>query len=896
MPDWNAFVRQRLALRVRPEREAEIVQELAQQLSQASAELVNAGVPEVEALRRAEAQVGDWAALAREIEAAEAAPRHVEPPPPRMSLWAGSRHDLRYALRFLRKKPVFALVAAGTLAFGIGGNTAMFTIADAVALRGLPYPDADRLMTMGAHRQRQPEIEIYTSAPDFFDLRAHTQAFTALAGISPVWNMVLSGGAEAERLECLFVSANLFGMLGVSPALGRSFLAAEDDGTHGAQVALIGYAYWQRKFGGRTDVLNRPLALDGSSYTIVGVLPAGFRYAGEPLASAPTEIDVWLPLAANPLIATRRSLRFLKVVGRLKDGVSAEQGRDEIRRLGAALAREYPESNGEMAWEVRLLREEALGRYRTPVFLLLGAVGFVLLMASANVANLLLARCAERRQEMAIRVALGAPAFRIVRQLLAESLALAALGGAGGALLAQLLLKVFVAIGPAGLVRSQAIRLDARALLFTAAVVLMAATLSGLAPAWRSILPAEMGNALGGGRTIGAGAHRFRSILVAAQVALALVLLIGAGLLIRSFQRLLEVNPGFQAKNLVTISTQVPAGANSPEQRTAVYLAMRDRLLAIPGVRKVAAVSRLPMMGSDLTSSLFAEGKMVAGAPAVEAQYRRATPDYFATMGIPLRAGRWFDERDGRNNSVALVDEVTARRVWPGEDPIGKRVKLGSPPDAQPWTTIIGVAGSIRHFGLEIAPQPAVYTPYAASPLVAPILVIRTSAEADAMVPALAAAVRSAYPGIPAYNVFAMQTLVDRSTAQRRFLMLLLTAFAAGAMLLAAVGVYGSISHSVAQRTREIGLRMALGASRGAAMRMVLGEGLRLTLAGVAVGWLAAGALTRLMQSVLFGVRPLDPVAFAAAAVMLGCFAILACAAPAWRAARVDPLVALREP
>jgi predicted permease len=323
---------------------------------------------------------------------------------------------------------------------------------------------------------------------------------------------------------------------------------------------------------------------------------------------------------------------------------------------------------------------------------------------------------------------------------------------------------------------------------------------------------------------------------------------------------------------------------------------MRGRLMAIPGVRQVVAVSRLPMMGSDLTSSLFAEGRIVPGAPAIEAQYRRATPDYFAAMGIPLRAGRWFDGLDGPDNPVALVDEEAARRVWPGQDPVGKRVKLGSPSAAEPWTTIIGVVGSIRHFGLDIAPQPSVYTPYAASPLVAPILVIRTGGEAQTMAPVLAETVRSAVPGVPAYNVFPMQELVDRSTARRRFLMLLLTAFAAGAMLLAAVGVYGSVSHSVAQRTREIGLRMALGASRGAALRMVLGEGLRLTLSGVALGWLAAIALTRLMQSVLFGVRPLDPVAFTAAAAILACCAILACAAPAWRAARLDPLVALREP
>ena len=887
--DWNRYVRERLPLGLRPERELEIVEEMAQLMEQTYAEQIAAGRTHEEALKQAESQVGSWTGLAREIASAEAQPKLPEPPPARMNLVAGLRHDILYALRFLRKKPVFALVAAGTLAFGIGANTAVFTLVDAIALRGLPYPDASRLVTMGAHREKQPEIAIFTSAPDFFDLRKQAKSFSELAAISPVWNLI-TGGGEAERVEALFVSSNFFSMTGVSPVLGRAFTAAEDQGTHGAPVVMLGHSYWQRHFGGRSDALNQKLALDNSVYTVIGVMPPEFRYLGEPMAGAPAEIDVWIPMAENPLIARSRSLRFMKVLGRLAPGVTVERAREELLGIGSALAQQYPDSNKEMAWQLRTLEEEAFGKYRTPIFLLLGAVGFVLLLASANVANLLLARLVERKQEISIRTALGASAFRILRQLLTESLVLAAVGGVLGAAMAFLLLKFLVAAGPAGLMRGQKIELDTRALLFTAAVVLMAAVLSGLAPAVRTVT-AELGSALrASGRALTGGTRRFRSGLVIAQVALALVLLIGAGLLIRSFQTLLQVDPGFRARNLVTISTQLPASVTTNEQAIAMNRDLRSQLSALPGVAGVAAVSRLPMMATDLTTALLPEGKAAGPHQDLEVQFRRTSTNYFKTMGIRLLAGRIYDEHDA--GPVAVVDEAAAKAIWPGEEAVGKRVKVGA--DAA-WTTIIGVVGSARNFGLDIAPTPTFYVADTKQPFGAPILVIRTANDASSMLNTLAAAVRHAYSGMPAYNVYAMETLVERSTAQRRFIMMLLTGFAAAAMLLAVVGVYASISHTVSQRTREIGLRMALGASPMAALRMVLDEGLRLTAAGVAIGVLAGVGLTRLMQSLLFGIRPLDPVAFAAAAGLLIVFSILACSAPAFRSTRVDPLVALRE-
>jgi len=887
--DWNAYVRERLPLGLRAERELEIVQELAQLLEQTYAEQIAAGRSHEEALRKAEARIGSWTGLAGEIASAESQSKPLEPPPARMNWFAGLRHDLLYAFRFLRKKPVFALVAAGTLAFGIGANTAVFTLVDAIALRGLPYPDASRLVTLGAHREKQPEISIFTSAPDFFDLRQQAKSFSEIAAISPVWNLITSGEG-AERVEALFVSSNFFSMTGVSPMLGRAFTAAEDQGTHGAPVVILGHAYWQRHFGGRADALNQKLALDNSVYTIIGVMPASFRYLGEPMAGAPTEIDVWIPMAENPLIARARGLRFMKVLGRLAPGVTVEKAREEVRGIGSALAQQYPESNKEMAWELRTLEEAAFGKYRTPIFLLLGAVGFVLLLASANVANLLLARLVERKQEISIRTALGASAFRILRQLLTESLVLSALGGILGAGMAFLLLKFLVAAGPAGLMRVQKIELDTRALLFTGFVVVMAAVLSGLAPAVRTVT-AELSSALrASGRALTGGTRAFRSGLVIAQVALALVLLIGAGLLIRSFQNLLRVDPGFRAQNLVTISTQLPASVTTNEQAIAMNRDLRRQLSALPGVASVAAVSRLPMMATDLTTLLVAEGKTAGAQEGVEVQFRRTSTNYFQTMGIRLLGGRIYDEHD--KGGVAIVDEATANAIWPGEDPVGKRVKVGAD---TAWTRIIGVVGSARNFGLDIAPTPTFYVADTVQAFGAPILVIRTTRDAAGMLNTLAAAVRHAYSGMPAYNGYAMETLVDRSTAQRRFIMMLLTGFAAAAMLLAAVGVYGSISHTVAQRTREIGLRMALGASPMAALRMVLGEGMRLTAAGVGIGVLAGVGLTRLMQSLLFGIRPLDPVAFAAAAGVLVVFSILACSAPALRSTRVDPLVALRE-
>jgi putative ABC transport system permease protein len=886
MSDWREYVRRHLpATGAPPARESEIVAELALQMEQAYQDAIAAGVAEDEAVRRAKAQFTDWKSLGREIGHAES---------PSVRWWSGAGNDFRYAGRHLRRNPLFAAVAIVTLAFGIGGNTAIFTIVDTLMLRGLPYRDPDRLMAIETRRIQQPEIEPFTSPPAFFDLRARATSFESLMGIQPIWNLVVTGRGDAEQVKGFYVSSTFFPMLGVKPMLGRPFTEEEDIAQRPRAVALVSYAYWQRRFGGQQSAIGQRLAMDGQPFEIIGVMPRGFRYDGDPIAGTATEIDVYLPMAANRLTIAARTLRSLKVIGRLKPGVTHAQAREEIRRLGASFAEQYPESDRGFAYDVQPLEAQVAGRVRGMMILLLATVGFVLLMACANVANLLLARAAARQREISIRMAIGAAQWRLIRQLLIEGLALATIGGAAGLAIAAGALRVLIAVGPESLMRIRPIAIDGRALAVTTAAVLLCTLLAALPPAWR-MARAELGVAMReSGRAV-TGGHRLRSGLVVLQVTVALMLLVGAGLLIRSFARLLDVNPGFDTRNLLTISTQMPMQGRQPAERRANYELARERVLAVPGVRSVAAVSRLPMLGSNVTSSLFVEGKAVPGVQGPEVEYRVATHDYFSTMGMTLRAGRLYDPHDDSSAAtVVVINETMARMYWPGESAVGKRIRLTNNSEQQPWITVIGVVADIRHFGLDVAPRPEVYRPYAVNPLGAPVLVIRTDADPAPLAQTLAAKVRSIGPDVPTYNVHLMQELVDRTTAQRRFVMLLLAGFAGCALLLAAIGVYGMVSEAVAQRTREIGVRMALGASPQAALALVFRDGAALVGLGILFGTAGALALTRLMTKLLFDVRPLDPVSFAGAAAALAIFAAIACYIPARRATRVDPLVALR--
>jgi putative ABC transport system permease protein len=529
------------------------------------------------------------------------------------------------------------------------------------------------------------------------------------------------------------------------------------------------------------------------------------------------------------------------------------------------------------------------------MLLLAAAVAFVLLMACANVANLLLARAAARQKEIAVRVALGASRARLLRQLLIEGLVLAALGGCVGIAFAIGVLRAITATGPDTLLRGMNLALDARALMVTAGAIGLCALMAGLPPALRMTIDQTADALRESGRGVVAGHRRLRAMLVAGQVAAALVLLVGAGLLMRSFLHVLEIRPGIETNNLVAMSTQLPPSARTPAERAALWQQMRGALEATPGVAGAAAVSRLPFAGANLGTWVFVEGRTTPGEPGREAEYRVCTSDYFTVMGIPLIAGRRFDAHDDLNPAaVAIVNQTMARQFWPGQDAIGRRIKLGSTPETAAWITVVGVVGDVRHFGLEAEPRPELYRTYAANPLGSPNVVVRLRADAGGISGELAARIRALDSNLPAYGVTLMETLVAHSTAQRRFVMMLLAAFAVSALLVAGVGVYGMVAQGVAQRTAEIGLRMALGATQGAVLTLVFRQGARLMLVGIAAGFAMALALAWFMRGMLFGMGPFDPVTFGLAALVLALFALAACYIPARRATRVDPMAALR--
>lgn len=799
--------------------------------------------------------------------------------------------DLRYSLRALANSPGFSGIVILTLTLGIGVNIAIFSIVNAVIFRPLPYDHPTSLVAVETRSVKQPELDPANSAYDFFDLRERARSLSSLAAVSPIWSTVITGRGQAERIETLFVSAELFPMLGVKFPAGRGFFPEEDDRKRPSKVALVSYSYWQRRFGGAISAIGSDLEVDGEPRKIVGVLPANFQYLGTILGASSGQADLWLPLASNPLLNRSRSVRFLSVIGRLKPGVTRQQAAAELNSLWTTLVEQHPDTN--LGFEIRLtsFEQQAIGHVRPALLLLLGVVGFVLLIACANVANLLLARNASRQREIAVRRALGASPGRVIRQLLTESLVLCSTGGAFGLICASWSLRVLIALGPSNLPRRDQITLDAPAMLFTLVAVALTALLCGAAPA----LAASIGNVnealKAGGRSSGEANPRLRAAFLVSEIALATVLLTGAGLLARSFKHLLEMSPGFITKNVVTISTQAARGVSLE-----LYREIETHLRAVPGVGHVAAVSRLPLLGGNLGSWLLIEGQAFPPGQHPDVEYRVATASYFAALGIPLVRGRLFEERDDIHPAaVTLINETMAHRFWGDGDPVGRRIKLGLHPETSPWITIVGVVGDVRHVGLDVAPRAEVYRPYAYSPLYNPIFVVRTDGDSKALLPLLREAFRSVNPDLPLYNVFLMSELVDRSASARRFPAVLLSGFAVLAVLLAAVGIYGVISQSVARRAREFGVRLAVGATAGNVIMLVLRQGLRLAAIGVVIGVAAAGALSRLLTSFLFGVTVHDPAVFALVPLALVAVAALACAVPAYRGSKVDPLIALRD-
>ena len=799
--------------------------------------------------------------------------------------------DIRYGIRSLLKRPWFTLIAVITLALGIGANTAIFSVVNAVLLRQLPYPEANRLVILSMNNERG--VLGNSGYATFADWRERSRSFERPAAIRR-WGGTLSGDREPEVIEGLRVSADYFKLLGVSPALGRDFVAAEDH-PNTRFVTIISHALWQRRFNSDPQVIGKPITLSDQTFTIVGVMPANFE---DFLAANYYEpADAWAPLGYEVTQNFAcRTCQHLKAIGRLKSDVSLEQAQAELSTIMNVMAREHAGDYASPAISIARLHDQFVQSIRPVLYLLIGAVGLVLLIACANVANLLLARGTERAREMAIRAALGARTSRILRQMFVESLTLSLFGALAGFLLAIWSTRLLTDLSPARMLQLQPVAIDARVLVFTLATSLITGLLFGLAPAWQAakqdlqLALKESARVSTGGRQ-----NRVRRVLVVAQMALALVLLAGAGLLVRSFIEVLNVTPGFESRNLLTMSLQaVGTRYREDEQIRGYYKEVLDRTAALPRVEAVGFVSNLPFGGDMDQWGFHIEEKPLANpADAPSAEHYSVSPDYLRTMGITLLRGRAFTDHDGANMPlVVLINQTAAKRFWSNEDPVGKRIRLGAITD--PLLTIVGVVGDVNHYGLETPADLQAYVPHAQTNDSYMHLVVRTSTDPISIAGPLRAVIRQIDPNQPTYALATMPQLIAKSLAPRRFTLMLLGVFASVALVLAAIGIYGVVSLNVGSRVNEFGIRLALGAQPRDVMRLVVGQGMALVLTGVALGLAGALAVTRLMRGLLFGVRASDPLTFASIALLLVVVALLACLIPARRATKVDPLVALR--
>jgi putative ABC transport system permease protein len=808
------------------------------------------------------------------------------------TLW----QDLRFGARMLLKQPGFTLIAVITLALGIGANTAIFSVVNAVLLRPLPYQNPEQLAMVWGKLPTHVSGNIGASAPEFADYRDQNLVFSSVAAYTST-SFNLSGVGEPERIVGTTVSASLFPLLDVQPALGRAFLNEEDRPGHD-RVVILSHGLWRRRFAGDSAVIGRSVTLDGQSHTVIGVAPVGFRFPDD-------ETEIWKPIAftAENLSENERGSHYLSVIARMKPGVTIAQARADMAALAQRMQQQHPmnyEADSGWGTTVVSLREETVGDARLALLSLFGAVGCVLLIGCANVANLLLARASTRRREMAIRSALGGRPWRIIRQLLTESLLLALAGGVLGTLIAVWGVEAVVELSASSLPRGNEINIDGRVIGFMLAITLATGLLFGLAPAWQSAKP-DLNESLkeGGGKGVGSGGrHRLRGLLVVGEIAIALVLLVGAGLMVKSLYRLQRVEPGFNPSHALTMRLALPeAKYSEPRRQRDFYERLLNRIAAAPGAKAAGAINFLPLSGTGNQRSFLIEGKP---EPKLNVGFRMVSPDYFRAIGVPLRAGRLIDDRDRENAPrVAVVNETFARVFLADEDPLGKRIKLGSAQGPFPWLTIAGVVGDVKHGGLDGETRPEMYVPYLQPLLsgwnVPPMfLVVRSESEPSSLISAVRGVVKELDRDQPVYGVASMEQLLSRSTAPRRFNMTLLAVFAALALILAGIGVYGVMAYAVTERTRDIGIRMALGAQASDALKLVISQGMRLTLVGIALGLMGAFALTRLMKNLLFDVRPTDPMTFIAIALLLTFVALLACWIPARRATKVDPMVALR--
>jgi len=794
--------------------------------------------------------------------------------------------DIRYGIRGLLKRPGFTLIALIALSLGIGANTAIFSLVNAVLVQPLPFKDPDQLVWVWGNI-RQGGSRASVSPLDYLDYRQQNRTFEHFAASFSFPNhAILTGNGEPERLVAAAVTGNYFQALGVDPAFGRGFVL-DNEKLANDHVTVLSYGLWQRRFGGDAEIVGKSVLLNGESYAVLGVMPKDFNF--------PRSSELWIPIAFDRWAGMKqRKAHFLRPVGRLKSGVTIAQAQTDTDSVARQLEQTYPESN--TGWNLRLvsLRDQLIGNTKPTLLILLGAVGFVLLIACANVANLLLVRAAARQKEIALRTALGASRVRILRQMITESVLLALAGGALGTILATWSIKVLVLFSGDSLPPTAQVTIDGTVLGFTLLVSLITGVLFGLAPAFRTMKLNLCDSLKEGGRSVGEGMQRniTRSALVVVESAVAVVLLVGAGLLIRSLIQLQNVRPGFDANNVLTMSVDLPDEKySSPEKCDQFFQQLQTRVGALAGVENVGMISELPLGGSLNDMPYTVEGRPVTSpTDGYDDDFRRVNPQYFNAMRIPLLRGRNFTEQDVANGTrVVLISELLARQVFPNEEPIGHRLVMAM--GGEPFE-IIGVVGDIRHHGLEIQPSPAMYLPRSGGS--STNLVIRAHGDPTNLAAAVRREVKAIDPDQPIAAVKTMDEWLSTATAGPRYRTLLLALFALVAAILASTGIYGVMSYSVNQRTREIGVRMALGARRLDVLKLVIRQGMILVILGVAIGLGGAVALTRVMSTLLFQVTPKDPLTFTVVGLFLTLVALVACYIPARRATKVDPLVALR--
>ena len=843
-----------------------------------------------------------WAAVVRWSFFPNATPHLYEPSGRLAMFWDTVRADVRFAIRQVLQAPLYTALAVAALALGIGANSAIFTVVQGILLKPLPYQDPGQLVMVWSHNTKEEKPENPISPANFVDLRNESAAFASLEGyFSFVTNNPMVVDGPPEMVVTSFVEPGLFTLLGRPALLGRPLQEGDIAG-----ALVLSHGYWQRRFGGNPDIVGKTLSFDGNPGTVVGVMPPDFVFpyrgmVGPTGFTRTMAVDVWSTmLLEGPRMVDQtgrfiRNVHYLAAVGRLKPGTSVEQARAGMAAIASRLEQAYPDTNAGWTTTVTPLHEQVVGRVRPALLVLLAGVGVILLMACVNVANLVLARSVSRQKELAVRAALGANRVRLAQQALTESLLLATAGGLVGLLVVRWGVQGLLALAPANLPRLQDVAPDWTVLLVTLGVAIVSGTLVGLVPAAfasrADLRPALQDSSRG---NVGSRSrHRMRTALVVTELALAVVLTVGAGLLLRSFNSVMTLDPGFRPEHLLTMQMTLPARVNTPDARRAYYAQWFERLAALPGVTAVGGTTRIPLGSTSVTTSVQVESRPMPVSELPEVEFRRAMHDYFVAMGIPIRRGRGFTAEDGANAPpVVVVNEAMARRVFGTDDPIGQHVRMGPNPSG-PWSTVVGVIGDVRHAGLEAAPAPEMYVNYLANPPVAPFIALRTSADPAALAETLRSEARSFDPTLALYDIRTMEQIRSESVAERRFLLLLIGAFGVLALVLAAIGVYGVMALVVSERTQEMGVRLALGAAPGEVLAMVVRQAVTLAGTGVLAGIAVATALTPLMASQLFGVPPIDPVTYVAVPLLLVVVATVAALVPGRRAMRIDPVRAM---